>query len=125
MQKEFMDQLSSMGKDASKPSLGMYNLVTKVLETLTRNNLDLMNQCLSNSVKQLQAVGTHRKLEDIVAAQTQLATETSAKMMSCAQHNLETLRQASNEFSKLIEESIHASVAAKEGVKKPTSEKGD
>lgn len=123
MQKEFMEHMSSMGKDAVKPSLHMYNLMTKMLETLTRNNLDLMNQCLSNSVKHLQAVGTHRKLEDVVAAQTQLATETSAKVMSCAQQNLETLRQASTEFSKLLEESLHSAVS-KEGAKKSGAEKG-
>ncbi len=108
MQKEFMDNLTSASRDAFKPSLSMYNLTTRVCEELIRNNMGLFNHVVANSMKQMQAVGTG-KFDNIFAAHT----DNSNKLASCAQQNLEVLRQATNELTQLFDNNV------KDFVKKP------
>ena len=123
MQREFMDHLASLSKDAVKPSLSYYNLVARVLETCTRNNLELVNHCMTNSVKQFQVVSNTRKFDDIAVVQSQLASEIGSRVLGCVKSNIEACQQAANEFNKLIEETIHQSI--KDAGKKPVNSKVD
>lgn len=108
MQKEFMENLASASRDAFKPTLGIYNLTTRVCEELIRNNMGLINHIVANSMKQVQAVGAG-KFENIITAHT----DNSNKLVSCAQQNLEVLRQATNELTQLFDNNV------KDYVKKP------
>lgn len=112
MQKEYMESFASASRDAFKPSLGFYNIATRVIEELTRNNMGLVNHFVANCTRQLQAVGTGR-FENIIAAQSQLVSDNSNKLVGCAQQNLEIFRQASAEFSQLFDNSV------KDAVKRP------
>lgn len=114
MQKDYMDNWASMSRDAVKPSLNFYNLTTKVIESITRNNLDLLNHCIANGVKQFQTIGTG-KFENVITA----VTDNNNKVVGCVQQNLEVLRQATNDMNKLIEETLQYSV--KDMIRKPVS----
>lgn len=117
MHRDYMENWASMSKDAVKPGLNFYNLTTRVLESITRNNLDLLNHCIANSVKQIQTMGTGR-FENVIAA----VTDNNNKVVGCVQQNLEVLRQATNDMNKLIEETLQHSV--KDIIKKPVSPVG-
>ncbi len=117
MQKEYMENWASIGRDAVKPSLNYYNLATKVIEAISRNNLDLLNHCVSNSVRQFQTIGTG-KFDNVIAA----VNDNNNKIVGCVQQNLEVLRQATNDFNKLFEETLQYSV--KDMVKKPMQTAG-
>ena len=121
MQREFMEHLASMSKDAVKPSLSYYNLVARVIETCTRNNLELVNHVVANGVKQFQVASNTRKLEDIATVQSQLATEISSRVLSCVKLNIEACQQAANEYNRLLEETVHQTI--KDAGKKPVNSK--
>ncbi len=112
MQKDYMENWASMSRDAVRPSMNYYNLATKVIETITRNNLDLLNHCVANCVKQFQTIGTG-KFENVITA----VTDNNNKVVGCVQQNLEVLRQATNDFNRLFEETLQYSV--KDVMKKP------
>lgn len=112
MQREFIEQITEFNKFVAKPASDFNKLTTNIIKRMTEQNLAIMDDFLTSSIKQLKDLGNAKKLEDVVAIQSSLVNESSSKMINCSQKMLNAAMENFSEFSKWLEDTTNYAVGA-------------
>ncbi len=106
MQKEFFEELSKFSTNTMKPFAALNTITSHAIESFTKNNIDVINDAFVSGMANIQSFANTKKVEDVVALQTQILKDSGSKAISYAQKSLDTLVDTSTAFSKWMEEGV-------------------
>ncbi len=111
MQNEILEQFTAFSKNSFKPMVTFGKIINEAFERTAKQHMEHVKDSFSTSALYMQNLVNSKKVEDVIAVQTQALKEASNKAIACAQKNLETLVSTSTEVSKLFEENFSHIVA--------------
>ncbi|MGE0387376.1 MAG: phasin family protein [Gammaproteobacteria bacterium] len=82
MQTEIFSKWQSYGKDALTAMTELQAIGTKAFEQLAAHQIDFVNTCVDAGVKQMGLLSEPKSLKDIIATQTEFASENTQRMVS-------------------------------------------
>ena len=107
--KEWMDQMTSMGQSAMGSMMRMQQISTSVIDRLAQQQMGLINEATAGGMKQMDVLGKMNSPQEMASGQTETATAWMEKLMENGRQNMTILTEAQAELSKLMDEVVTAS----------------
>lgn len=123
MQNEAMKLYQEMTEKTVESVKRLSELNLRTFETLAAKQIEIMQSCMDAGVKQSELLTDVRDVNDMVSAQTELATSCADKFSANMTETADIMKTAQTELTGLVEEAVSD---AKENAKKVTemSKKG-
>lgn len=112
--KEQLEQWNQINKMAINPLIKLNGICSKMAERMTRQQLTQANDMLQQGMKQVQALGQAKKVDELWNAQAQWANMLASKGMDAVQQNIDSAMECMNEISRWFEKSVSNACCAEE-----------
>jgi phasin family protein len=126
-----LSQLSEQAMKSSQPASDLLAANVKILQTVSKQQADLVSGMLGDSMKLMQSLGQQTEVKGLLAAQTVYAESVRERITATSKHTYSTLTAAGQQFADTLKTSFDAPaaspatkpVAKKASVKKPVAKK--
>lgn len=102
MENKIAEQMMELTKNTFQAMLKLQEINDRTMQTLAKQQLDTVNNCMKTGVKQLKAAGDAKNVKDAVANQTELASELSEMLVSHAKQSMDILNQSKSDLTELV-----------------------
>ncbi|MCC7411299.1 MAG: phasin family protein [Gammaproteobacteria bacterium] len=116
MQNEYIEQWQSLGKETFGAIKELESIGTRALEQLAAQNLALVNVYVETGVRNMGLVNETRGYKELVAAQMELASTLTSKVVENGHKSADILNDLRNELTTWYEGKVSA--ASKAALKK-------
>lgn len=110
MQTEYLNSVSSFGKDAIASAKELVDINGKLMSKVLESQISLANLYVEGSEKQLDVAKSASDAKDFISAQTALVEEFTAKLTEAAQANAAVAQEVSEELKAWFEKSVEKGV---------------
>lgn len=106
MSHSFYDQWSQASQTSLSPWLEFNNITYRLYGDLSRQNLKIINELMQCYTEAIQECSHARGLDEILSAQSRIATKSSSNLAQHAQHIWDTFLESSTQYQKWMEKGM-------------------
>jgi len=99
----FQDMSKKM-TESMGPFKALIDIQTKMLEELTRHQMDCTNSCIEATIQQTKELTKCQTPNDLVTLQQAYAKDLEETLNSASAHNMKALQEAREEIEKITKE---------------------
>ena len=124
MNKDLVDGMAQLNKVSLESVKRLGEINGRMLQRLGEQQLEVANEYVSGSVKQMEKLGSVEGVQDMFANQARLVADWNDKAMAYAKETAKIVSEARDEFQVWAEQSLKdAQSAASQKATRPVSKK--
>lgn len=116
-----LSQFSEQAMKSSQPASDLFAANVKVLQSVSKQQADLLSGMLGDSMKLMQSLGQQTEVNGLLAAQSVYAESVRERITATSKHTYGTLSAAGQQFADTLKTSFDAPAAS--SAKKPAAKK--